>query len=161
VCSSQSSADQPSDLFNVTKMFRVVRAGLRAGWAPMPASSGVRTRTFCQQIPGSKKPTLDSRTRGPVSFYSLGLMMITAGGIVANYNIEKERKTKTLARNVKTTGKAALGGPWVLVDQDGVPRTDASYRGKFTLLYFGFTFCPDICPSELVKVGHIMKEIGA
>jgi protein SCO1/2 len=88
-------------------------------------------------------------------------MMITAGGIVANYNIEKERKTKTLARNVKTTGKAALGGPWVLVDQDGVPRTDASYRGKFTLLYFGFTFCPDICPSELVKVGHIMKEIGA
>lgn len=53
-----------------------------------------------------------------------------------------------------------MGGPWVLVDQDGVPRTDASYRGKFCLLYFGFTYCPDICPSELVKIGQVLKGLG-
>lgn len=47
-----------------------------------------------------------------------------------------------------------------MVDQDGVPVTDASYRGKFTLLYFGFSHCPDICPSELVKVGKVMKQLG-
>jgi len=128
---------------------------LRAPRAPLSGR-----RTFCEGGPPRRgKPAEDSRTRGPVSFYSLGLMMITAGGIVGYYNITKEQKTQTLAKNVKTTGKAALGGPWVLVDQDGVPRTDASYRGRFTLLYFGFTFCPDICPSELVKVGNIMKEL--
>jgi len=75
------------------------------------------------------------------------------------YNIEKENKTKALAKNITTTGKPALGGPWVLVDQDGIPRSDASYFGQFTLLYFGFTYCPDICPSELVKIGEIMKAI--
>ena len=63
--------------------------------------------------------------------------------------------------NFLIQGKAALGGPWVLVDQDGIPRTDASYRGKFCLLYFGFTYCPDICPSELVKVGQVINGLGS
>ena len=47
-----------------------------------------------------------------------------------------------------------------MVDHDGVPVTDATFRGKFTLLYFGFSHCPDICPSELVKVGKVMTELG-
>lgn len=102
----------------------------------------------------------DSRTKGPVTFFSLGLALITAGGVVAFYNIEKDKKTKTLAKNIKTVGKPALGGPWILVDHNGIPRTDASYRGKFCLLYFGFTYCPDICPSELVKVSNIIKALG-
>mmetsp|Transcript_59060 Transcript_59060/g.116173 ORF Transcript_59060/g.116173 Transcript_59060/m.116173 type:complete len:253 (-) Transcript_59060:154-912(-) len=101
----------------------------------------------------------DSRTRGPITFFSLGFTVITACGIVAYYNIEKEKKTKALARSIKTVGKPALGGPWVLVNSDGATRTDASYRGQFMILYFGFTYCPDICPSELVKVGSIMKAL--
>ncbi|RYY79372.1 SCO family protein [archaeon] len=76
------------------------------------------------------------------------------------YNVEKEEKLKEISKNVVTIGKAALGGPWVLVDQNGVTRTDASYKGQFTLLYFGFTHCPDICPSELVKVAKVMKGLG-
>ena len=58
------------------------------------------------------------------------------------------------------TGKPALGGTWSLVDQDGIPRTSVDYAGKFTLLYFGFTHCPDICPSELVKVGKVIEQLG-
>jgi cytochrome oxidase Cu insertion factor (SCO1/SenC/PrrC family) len=53
---------------------------------------------------------------------------------------------------VSTIGKPALGGPWTLVDMHGEPKTDKDYRGQYTLLYFGFAFCPDICPAELVKV---------
>eukprot|EP00953_Heterococcus_sp_UTEX-ZZ885_P013563 7746-Heterococcus_DN1.PRE.2 len=52
---------------------------------------------------------------------------------------------------VSTIGKPALGGPWTLVDMHGEPKTDKDYRGQYTLLYFGFAFCPDICPAELVK----------
>ncbi|CAM9316691.1 unnamed protein product, partial [Phaeothamnion confervicola] len=59
----------------------------------------------------------------------------------------------------KSFGKPALGGPWSLVDMHGAPRTDRDYRGRFTLLYFGFTHCPDICPSELVKVGNVIEEL--
>lgn len=63
-----------------------------------------------------------------------------------------------VAREVTSVGKPALGGvPWVLVDQDGNLKTDSAYKGKFSLLYFGFTYCPDICPSELVKIGEILK----
>jgi protein SCO1/2 len=62
---------------------------------------------------------------------------------------------------VKSTGKPNLGGPWTLVDMHGVPRTERDYLGRYCLLYFGFTFCPDICPAELVKVDNILKQLPA
>jgi protein SCO1/2 len=66
----------------------------------------------------------------------------------------------TGATQVVEYGKPSLGGPFVLVDHNGNPVTDATYRGQFTLMYFGFSHCPDICPSELVKVGKVLKELG-
>ena len=42
---------------------------------------------------------------------------------------------------------------------DGEPVTDATYSDKFMLLYFGFTYCPDICPSELVKMGKVIEKL--
>ena len=71
-------------------------------------------------------------------------------GLITYYQSEKEKRIEQVASaKVVTTGRPALGGSWVLVDQDGIPRTSASYLGKYALLYFGFTYCPDICPSEL------------
>lgn len=99
-------------------------------------------------------------TKGPVSIFGLGVTGLVCGGLLFYYDIEKEKKILASQQTVKTVGKAALGGPWVLVDMHGVPRTDASYLGQYTLLYFGFTYCPDICPSELVKVGKVMTELG-
>ena len=98
-------------------------------------------------------------TRGPVTYLGLSLMLAAGGGVLYFYNSEKEKKIQQLTKTVTTTGKASLGGPWVLVDQDGKVTSDESLRGKYCLLYFGFTYCPDICPSELVKVGKIMHSL--
>lgn len=47
---------------------------------------------------------------------------------------------------------ASLGGPFSLVDEDGQRVTEASYRGRFLLIYFGYRYCPDVCPTELGKM---------
>ena len=98
--------------------------------------------------------------RGPITFASLAFAVVAGVGVLTYYELEKEKKVLRVASEIVTTGKPALGGPWVLIDQDGIPRTDASYKGEFALLYFGFTYCPDICPSELVKVGKIIDGLG-
>lgn len=47
---------------------------------------------------------------------------------------------------------AALGGPFSLVDQDGRAVTDRSFSGRYRAVYFGYTFCPDVCPTTLAKL---------
>lgn len=54
--------------------------------------------------------------------------------------------------NSAITGKALIGGPFTLVDQDGKTRTEKDFEGQNLLVYFGYTFCPDICPTELAKI---------
>ena len=106
---------------------------------------------------GAKNSFSSNFNKGPVTFASLAALVVVGGVVLMYYNVEKEKKLSTLSgTSVAQIGKPALGGPWVLVDMHGNPKTDASFHGKFVLLYFGFTYCPDICPSELVKVGKIV-----
>jgi protein SCO1 len=56
-------------------------------------------------------------------------------------------------------GKPAIGGPWSLVDMEGNLVTNKSFEGRWLLLYFGFARCPDICPSEMQKVGRVMDTL--
>ncbi len=44
---------------------------------------------------------------------------------------------------------AKIGGPFTLVDQDGRTRTDRDFAGKYRIMYFGYTFCPDVCPVDM------------
>lgn len=55
---------------------------------------------------------------------------------------------------------AAIGGPFELVDQAGRTRTQADLKGKFALIYFGYTFCPDACPMALVAMAEALDQIG-
>src|SRR3989338_5563727 len=57
-------------------------------------------------------------------------------------------------------GEGVFGGPFSLVDTDGRPVTSAAFHGRFVLLYFGFTFCPDICPGELYKMERIRNRLA-
>jgi protein SCO1/2 len=57
-------------------------------------------------------------------------------------------------------GKGTIGGPFALTDHTGKTRTDADFRGKLLLVYFGFTHCPDICPTDLMAMGGALKSLG-
>jgi protein SCO1/2 len=61
---------------------------------------------------------------------------------------------------VTTTGKALIGGPFTLVDQNGKQVTDQDFRGRYMLVFFGFTHCPDICPAELQVMSESLAELG-
>jgi protein SCO1/2 len=54
----------------------------------------------------------------------------------------------------------SLGGPFELVDHTGRTVTDRDYRGRFMLIFFGFTHCPDICPTELQVVAEVLEKLG-
>ena len=47
---------------------------------------------------------------------------------------------------------ARIGGPFALTDQDGKAVTDASFAGKYRIVYFGYSYCPDVCPVDLQKI---------
>ena len=61
---------------------------------------------------------------------------------------------------VETTGTALIGGPFTLVDQNGKTVTDRDFRGKYMLVFFGFTHCPDICPAELQVMSAALDALG-
>jgi protein SCO1/2 len=55
---------------------------------------------------------------------------------------------------------AAIGGPFQLTDQAGRTVTDQSLQGRPTLIFFGFTHCPDVCPTSLFEISEVLKALG-
>lgn len=49
---------------------------------------------------------------------------------------------------------ARIGGPFTLTDQDGKPRSWADFKGKYRLVYFGYSYCPDVCPVDLQRIAQ-------
>ena len=69
--------------------------------------------------------------------------------------------TLWLAGGSRTLSTAsAIGGPFQLVDQNGQAVTDKSLPGKPTLIFFGFTHCPDVCPTALFEISEILRVLG-
>lgn len=60
-----------------------------------------------------------------------------------------------------TSGSAiTIGGPFALTDHTGKAVTDKDYRGKYMLVYFGYTFCPDVCPTSLSIIGQALDQMS-
>jgi cytochrome oxidase Cu insertion factor (SCO1/SenC/PrrC family) len=57
-------------------------------------------------------------------------------------------------------GRGAVGGPFTLTDQSGRRRSDTEFRGKLLIVYFGYTYCPDICPADLQQIGLAVDRLG-
>jgi protein SCO1/2 len=92
------------------------------------------------------------------SLHALAALMIIAcsGSPIA---WESERSAADLMDSVMW-GREPIGGPFVLVDHTGRTRTDADFRGKLLLVYFGFTNCPDVCPTDLQAMGLALDKLG-
>ena len=58
------------------------------------------------------------------------------------------------------TGTAAIGGPFALVSTSGETVTDKTYRGKWLLIFFGYTYCPDVCPTALNNMSVTLEKLG-
>jgi len=59
------------------------------------------------------------------------------------------------------SGQAAVGGPFQLVDQTGRAVDQSVLKGKWSAVYFGYTYCPDVCPTTLVTLGGAIDRMGA
>ena len=61
---------------------------------------------------------------------------------------------------VVSTGQAQVGGPFQLVDQEGRPVDESLLQGKWSLVFFGFTYCPDFCPTTLAALEATKQRLG-
>lgn len=60
-----------------------------------------------------------------------------------------------------TSGTPLIGGPFTLVASNGETVTDQTYRGKWALIFFGYTFCPDVCPTTLNNMTVALEKLGS
>ena len=86
-----------------------------------------------------------------------GLLAGTLAGIAFIPGARDRLMPSTEATSI---GKATVGGPFSLVDHTGRRVTDQDFRGKYMLVYFGFTFCPDVCPSGLQVISAALDQLG-
>ncbi len=87
-----------------------------------------------------------NRTLYAIAGIAIAVVLLAAGGYLFVSGSEPSGVT--------------VGGPFSLVDGDGRPVTDQTWRGKYMLVYFGYTFCPDVCPTTLTAVADAMDKMG-
>lgn len=88
-----------------------------------------------------------------------GILAGAAGWLLWPAPRERERTAAELM-DIVMWGREPIGGPFALVDHNGQRRTDADFRGKLLLVYFGFTSCSDICPIDLQTIAGAIDKLG-
>jgi len=115
-----------------------------------------------KSAPAQKANTMPSRRKA----YIIAIALISALILVWNNYLEpeyfSENKGSAAGKvtQVKSVGVPQIGGPFVLVDQDGKTVTEADFKGKYMLIYFGYTYCPDVCPTSLTIIGDALDILG-
>jgi cytochrome oxidase Cu insertion factor (SCO1/SenC/PrrC family) len=88
--------------------------------------------------------------------YGLIAAILLAGGVF----LVVRPPSETASGGVSVPGGVSVGGPFALTNDHGAPVTDATYRGRWMLVYFGYTFCPDVCPTELQTIAGALDKLG-
>jgi protein SCO1/2 len=95
------------------------------------------------------------RIRLVVLPFLLLVTVLAAGGLWYLGDLRSQRVTQTIELE-----KVELGGPFTLTDQNGMRRSDSEFRGKYMLVFFGYTFCPDVCPTTLAVMSAALDKMG-
>ena len=99
-----------------------------------------------------------------VYFYLLLSIVIMAVGFgIKIFNVQNnslQLNSSTTIEKGHSTGTPMIGGSFSLINQDGNIISNETYRGKYVLIFFGYTFCPDICPSTLSNFSSAMDLLG-
>jgi protein SCO1/2 len=90
------------------------------------------------------------------------LLALAAAGLLtgAGLGALALRSSDTFAVRTEVTGQPTVGGPFSLIDQSGKPVTDKDFRGRYMLVFFGYTNCPDICPAGLQVMSAALEKLG-
>jgi cytochrome oxidase Cu insertion factor (SCO1/SenC/PrrC family) len=99
-----------------------------------------------------------ARRPGVLRFWLALACVVFSAPVAAN---EAAESSATELIEGLLSGRAPVGGPFELTDQTGHRRTDADFRGKLVVLYFGYTYCPDVCPTELQSISLALDKLGA
>jgi protein SCO1 len=93
------------------------------------------------------------RQHGPICVSALGLPTLSSLVFAAALVIGEPPARADMA-------PVTVGGPFTLTAPDGTTVADATYRGKWLLVYFGYTFCPDVCPTTLMEIAGALEKLG-
>ena len=101
---------------------------------------------------------MSNAARRGLIIFLVGLAVLL-GALVVEY-LYLNSPGAGLAELAAPTG-VTVGGPFTLVDQNGATRRAEDLRGKLMLIYFGYTYCPDVCPTELQTMSDAVDRLGA
>jgi protein SCO1/2 len=86
--------------------------------------------------------------------------IVIAAGAWTFFSDEPEQRSAAALMDAVMWNKEPVGGPFALVDHNGNRRTDKDFRGKVLLVYFGFSYCTDVCPTDLQSVAAAIDKLG-
>lgn len=85
---------------------------------------------------------------------------LATGWLQPAFGEEPKRRSAVELMDVMMWNREPIGGPFALTDPHGQARTEADFQGKLRLVYFGYTGCPDICPTDLYQIARLMELLG-
>jgi cytochrome oxidase Cu insertion factor (SCO1/SenC/PrrC family) len=105
--------------------------------------------------------SVSPRVSAWVRLGSLGAVLVLAP-LTPNPALSQEPDPVRAARWMDDLmwGHGHVGGPFALIDHTGRKRTDADFRGKLLIVYFGYTTCPDVCPADLIQISLAIDQLG-
>ena len=98
--------------------------------------------------------------RRPVLLFAAACAVIAVAMIAVTVVLINRPAAGLQPGEVVSTGQADVGGPFQLVDQDGRPVDQSMLEGKWSLVFFGFTYCPDFCPTTLAALEATKQRLG-